>query len=75
VTIAVTVTASGSRVCVIHLSADTGTCTLPKTALAVGSYSMIATYAGTAVYDESASEAANLTMSAIIFLIDQDKLP
>ncbi len=59
----VTITASGSPICEIHLSSNKGTCTLSKTALAAGSYSMIATYAGTSVYDESASHATTLTIT------------
>ncbi len=59
----VTITASGNPVCKIHLSSNAGTCTLPKKALAAGSYSVIATYAGTSVYDESASSPAPLTIS------------
>jgi hypothetical protein len=63
VTGTVTITAFGSPVCVIHLSSGKGTWTLSKTALATGKYSLVATYAGTAEYDESASTAATLTIA------------
>jgi hypothetical protein len=59
----VAITASGRPVCDITLSKGNGSCTLSSDDLPAGTYSLIASYAGTTVFDQSVSAPAALTVA------------
>jgi hypothetical protein len=62
----VTVTESTSTLCVITLSSDQGSCTLSPSRLAVGTYQLVAHYAGSASFDGSESAAAKLVVVFVL---------
>jgi len=60
----VTVTESTATVCVITLSAATGSCPLSADQLPAGSYELIGTYSGDGNFGGSASPRKALTVSS-----------
>lgn len=58
----VTVTQSATTLCKIKLSSSTGSCTLSAKRLRAGVYHLVATYAGSAEFESSASHERKLTV-------------
>jgi predicted phage tail protein len=59
----VTIRSSTTRLCVITLSSARGSCTLSSTKLPAGTYSLVATYGGSANFGRSVSARKSLTVS------------
>ena len=59
----VTVKASSTTLCALILSAGRGSCNLSRKQLAVGTYSLIATYGGSSYFDTSASVKESLKVA------------
>ena len=59
----VTIKSSTKRLCVIPLSSARRSCTLSSTTLPAGTYSLVATYGGSANFEHSVSARKSLTVS------------
>jgi YVTN family beta-propeller protein len=61
-TVVVSTTSPSTAVCTVTLSSGVGSCTVAKTQLAVGSYSLVAAYAGSSTFASTQSAGAKLAV-------------